>query len=79
MRATNGSEQSRLNFANSLLMINNTNLQAAASAINDVDIATETTALAKANVLTEAGESMLTQANNSAQTTLKLITGLFLR
>ena len=75
MRANNGAEQSRLNFASSLLTTNQTNLQSAISNITDVDVATETTGLAKWNVLVQAGTSMLTQANQSAQMALKLITG----
>ena len=73
MRAVNGAEQSRLNFASSLLTTNQTNLQAANSAIADVDVAQETTNLAKWNVLVQAGTAMLTQANQSAQIALKLI------
>ena len=75
MRAVNGAEQSRLNFASQLLTTNQTNLQAAVSNITDVDVAQETTNLARWNVLVQAGTSMLTQANQSAQTALKLITG----
>jgi flagellin len=75
MRAQNGAEQSRLNFASSLLTTNQTNLQSAISAISDVDVAQETTNLAKWNVLVQSGTSMLTQANQSAQIALKLITG----
>jgi flagellin len=75
MRATNGAEQSRINFASTLLTTNQTNLQSAISNISDVDVAQETTNLAKWNVLVQAGTSMLTQANQSAQIALKLITG----
>jgi flagellin len=75
MRAKNGAEQSRLNFASTLLTTNQTNLQSAISNISDVDVAAETTNLAKWNVLIQAGTSMLTQANQSAQMALKLITG----
>ena len=75
MRAQNGAEQSRLNFASTLLTTNQTNLQSAISTISDVDVASETTRLAKWNVLVQAGTSMLTQANQSAQIALKLITG----
>jgi len=75
MRATNGAEQSRLNFASSLLTTNQTNLQAAISRISDVDVAQETTNLAKWNVLVQSGTAMLTQANQSANIALKLITG----
>jgi len=75
MRAVNGAEQSRLGFASTLLTTNQTNLQNAISTISDVDVAQETTNLAKWNVLVQAGTSMLTQANQSAQIALKLITG----
>jgi len=75
MRAENGAEQSRLGFASTMLTTNETNLQSAISNITDVDVAQETTNLAKWNVLVQAGTSMLTQANQSAQNALKLITG----
>ncbi len=75
MRASNGAEQSRLNFAASTLSTNQTNLQSAISNISDVDVAAETTRLAKWNVLVQAGTSMLSQANQSAQVALKLIGG----
>ncbi len=74
-RAQNGAEQSRLNFASTLLTTNQTNLESAISHISDVDVAAETTSLAKWNVLVQSGASMLTQANQSAQIALKLITG----
>jgi flagellin len=75
MRAQNGAEQSRLSFAGTLLTTNQTNLQAAISRISDVDVAQETTSLAKWNVLVQSGTAMLTQANHSADVALKLITG----
>ncbi len=75
MRATNGAEQSRLGFASSLLTTNQTNLASAISNISDVDVAQETTNLAKWNVLVQSGTSMLSQANQSAQVALRLITG----
>jgi flagellin len=74
MRAINGAEQSRLGFASTMLTTNQTNLQSAISNISDVNVAQETTNLAKWNVLVQAGTAMLTQANQSAQNTLKLIT-----
>jgi len=73
MRATNGSEQSRLNFASELVTVNKANLEAATSRITDVDVATESTQLARWNILVQAGTSMLAQANQSSQTALKLI------
>ena len=73
MRATNGSEQSRLGFASELVTVNKANLEAANSRITDVDVASESTQLARWNVLVQAGTSMLAQANQSAQTALKLL------
>ena len=73
MRATNGAEQSRFSFASSLLTTNQQNLQAATSRITDVDVAAESTQLARYNTLVQAGTSMLAQANQSSQIALKLL------
>jgi flagellin len=73
MRATNGSEQSRFDFAIDLVTVNKANLEAATSRIVDVDVASESTQLARWNILVQAGTSMLAQANQSAQTALKLL------
>jgi flagellin len=72
-RADNGAEQSRLTFAASLVTSNQQNLEAASSQITDVDVAQESTNLAKWNVLVQSGTSMLAQANQSAQVALKLL------
>jgi len=72
-RAANGAEQSRLGFAAELLTTNKANLEAANSRITDVDVASESTQLARWNTLVQAGASMLVQANSSAQTALKLL------
>jgi len=73
MRATNGSEQSRFGFASELVTTNKANLEAATSRITDVDVASESTQLARWNILVQAGTSMLAQANQSSQSALKLI------
>jgi flagellin len=73
MRANNGAEQSRLAFASELLTANKANLEAANSRIIDVDVAEESTQLARWNILTQSGTAMLSQANQSAQTALRLI------
>ena len=73
MRATNGAEQSRLTFASELLTVNKANLEAATSRIVDVDVAEESTQLARWNTLVQAGTAMLSQANQSAQTALRLL------
>ena len=73
MRAQNGAESSRLQFASDLLQVNRNNLEAANSRIADVDVAKESTALARHNILVQAGTSMLAQANSSTQAVLKLL------
>jgi flagellin len=73
MRAENGAEQSRLGFASELLTVNKANLEAASSRIVDVDVAQESTQLARWNVLVQSGTAMLSQANQSAQTALRLL------
>ncbi|OIR13360.1 flagellar filament 33 kDa core protein [mine drainage metagenome] len=73
MRATNGAEQSRLGFANDLLTTNKANLEQANSRITDVDVASESTQLARWNILVQSGTAMLSQANQSSQAALKLL------
>jgi len=73
MRANNGAEQSRLNFAAEVLTVNKANLEAANSRIVDVDVAEESTRLARWNVLVQSGTAMLAQANQSSQIALKLL------
>lgn len=73
MRANNGSEQSRLGFASELVTTNKANLEAANSRIVDVDVAAESTQLARWNILVQAGTAMLAQANQSSQSALKLL------
>ena len=72
-RAQNGAEQSRFGFATQLLTANKANLEAAASRITDVDVAQESTQLARWNILVQSGTAMLSQANQSAQIALKLL------
>jgi flagellin len=72
-RAQNGAEQSRFGFASELLIVNKANLEAASSRITDVDVASESTQLARFNILVQSGTSMLSQANQSAQIALKLL------
>jgi flagellin len=73
IRANNGAEQSRLTFASDMLAVNKTNLEAANSRILDVDVADESTKLARFNILQQAGTAMLAQANQSTQSILRLI------
>jgi flagellin len=73
LRATNGSQQSRLTFAADMLSINKVNLESANSRIADVDIASESANLARFNILQQAGMAMLSQANMSQQSVLRLL------
>jgi flagellin len=73
IRANNGAEQSRLTFAADMLAVNKTNLEAANSRILDVDVADESTKLARFSILQQAGTAMLAQANQSTQSILRLI------
>ena len=72
-RAQNGADSSRLGFSADMLAINRTNLEAANSRIVDVDVAEESTRLARNNILVQAGSSMLAQANASSQSALRLL------
>jgi flagellin len=73
LRANNGAEQSRLTFAADMLSINKINLESANSRIVDVDVAAESSQLARYNILQQAGTAMLAQANMSTQSILRLI------
>jgi flagellin len=71
--ATNGAQSSRVQFALDSLNVNQVNLEAALSRIQDVDVAAETTKLARANILVQSGAAMLSQANAASQIALKLL------
>lgn len=73
LRATNGAETNRLQFASDMLSINKVNLEAANSRIVDTDIAQESTNFAKLQILSQANSSMLSQANTLSQAALRLI------
>ncbi len=72
-RATLGAFQNRLQSVISNSMIYDENLSAGKSRIRDVDMAAETAELTKQNILTQAGTSVLSQANQNSMLALKLI------
>jgi flagellin len=72
-RATNGAEQSALGFYAELNSASKANFESAASVILDVDVAQESTQLARWNTLVQAGTSMVAQANATTQTVLSLL------
>ena len=73
LRAENGGSVSRLQFAQESAGQERTNLEAANGRIVDVDIASESTLLAKYNILVQASASMLSQANSSPNVALMLL------
>ncbi|GAA0658907.1 flagellin [Sphingomonas insulae] len=73
VRANLGAAQNRLQSVVNNLTTNSTNLSDAKSRIEDADFSTETTALAKAQILSQASTAMLAQANQSQQGVLKLL------
>ena len=73
LRAQNGGTGSRLNFAYSSLAQQKTNLRAAYGRIVDVDIAAESTQLAKYNVLAQGAAAMIAQANQMPEIALMLL------
>ena len=73
LRAENGGSVSRLQFAQESAGQQRTNLEAANGRIMDVDIARESTQLAKYNILVQASASMLSQANASSNVAMMLL------
>ena len=72
-RADLGAVQNRLESAVNNLTNNMTNLSDARSRIEDTDFSTETAALAKAQILSQASTAMLAQANQSQQGVMQLL------
>jgi len=73
MRSDMGAFINRLEHAINNLTVSNTNQQAAESLIRDVDFATESTQFTRNQILTQSGTAMLSQANLSSQSVLRLL------
>ena len=73
LRATNGGQASRLQYAQESVATQISNMEAALGRILDVDIAAETTNLAKHQILVQASASMVAQANTANQVALMLL------
>ncbi|MCL4217017.1 MAG: flagellin FliC [Candidatus Hydrogenedentes bacterium] len=73
LRSTLGAYQNRLEFTINTLAIQEENSAAAESAIRDADIARETIAFTRNQILVTAGTSVLAQANLVPQTALSLL------
>ena len=65
----------RLEIVTASIQTARLNLSAANSRIRDVDVAEETAALAKNQVLSQAGVTVLAQANQLPQMALNLVRG----
>src|SRR5580765_3175547 len=72
-RATYGAAMNRFSFAISNLQIGAENQTAAKSRIMDADFAAETANLSRANILQQAGNAMVAQANQLPQQVLALL------
>ena len=72
-RAQLGAAQNRMEFTINVLAIREENALAAESAIRDADIAKETIAFTRNQILVSAGTSILAQANLVPQTALQLL------
>ncbi len=72
-RANLGALQNRFEHTINNLNTTNENLTASESRIRDTDMAQEMTNFTRTQVLTQAGTSMLAQANQSTQSILKLL------
>ena len=71
-RSTVGANQSRLDFAGANIATARENAEAARSQLLDLDVAAEMTKFTSAQVLLQAGISMLAQANQLPQNLLRL-------
>lgn len=74
-RSALGAIQNRLEHTIANLDTSAENLQTAESRIRDVDMAAEMVEYSKNNILSQASQSMLTQANQSTQGVLSLLQG----
>jgi flagellin len=72
-QTTIGSIEARLEYTSSNLTTSSENVQAAESTIRDADMAKEMTNYTKNNVLLQAAQSMLAQANQSSSAVLSLL------
>jgi flagellin len=72
-RADLGAYQNRLEHVAKGLMNGYENLQAAESRIRDTDMAEQMTSLTRNQILTQAGTSMLAQANQKPQNVMQLL------
>ena len=73
LRAQSGGSMSRLNFAADSIASYTANMRAAVGRIEDVDIAQESSNLAKYSILSQAAAAMVAQANTTNDVALMLL------
>ena len=72
-QTTIGSVESRLEYTSANLVVSSENTQSSMSTIQDADMAAEMAAYTKNNVLLQAAQSMLAQANQNSSSVLSLL------
>ena len=72
-RATYGAQQNQLDHASNNLATTKENLQSAESRVRDIDMAEEMMEYTKNNILLQAAQAMLAQANSQPQGVLQLL------
>ena len=72
-QTTLGAVTSRMDYTNANIVTASENVTASKSVISDADMAKEMTSFTKNNILTQAAQSMLAQANQSSSSVLSLL------
>lgn len=72
-QTTLGAVTSRMDYTNANIVTASENVTASQSTISDADMAKEMTSFTKNNILTQAAQSMLAQANQSSSSVLSLL------
>lgn len=72
-QTTLGAVTSRMDYTNANIVTASENVTASQSTISDADMAKEMTSFTKNNIITQAAQSMLAQANQSSSSVLSLL------
>ena len=73
LRGMIGAEQNRMEHTINVTAITRENLESSESKIRDTDMAAETVKLSKTNILEQAGQTVLAQANQAPESILQLL------
>lgn len=71
--ATLGAVTSRMDYTNANIVTASENVTASKSTVSDADMAKEMTSFTKNNIITQAAQSMLAQANQTSSAVLSLL------